>query len=213
MKTSDLITMLARGDVAIAPVRVERRFAIGIGLGLGGAVLLMEVTLGARDDFYALLNMPIFWVKLAFAASLACTSLLGVMRLSRPGAKLPYTPAAMLVPLVSLWPLAIVALFSATPEQRMNLILGDTWDVCPTLITMLSVPLLIGTLLAARGMAPTHLRLAGAAAGLSSGAFATLVYSLHCPEMTAPFIAIWYTLGIAIPAVFGTLLGPSLLRW
>ncbi len=213
MKTSELIAMLARGDVAVAPMRVERRFAIGIGLGLSAAVLLMEVMLGARDDFYAVLNMPVFRVKLAFAASLACTSLLGIMRLSRPGARLRHTPAAMFAPTVALWLMAIVTLFSATPQQRMHLILGDTWDVCPALITMLSVPVLIGTLLAVRGMAPTHLRLAGAAAGLSSGAFATLVYSLHCPEMTVPFIAIWYTLGIAIPAVFGALLGPSLLRW
>lgn len=213
MKTSDLIAMLTRGDVAVAPIQVERRFAIGIGLGLGVAVLLMEFTLGARDDFYAVLKMPMFWVKVAFASSLACASLLVVMRVSRPGAQLRHAPVAMLVPTVALWLMGIVTLSSATPQQRMNLILGDTWDVCPALIAMLSIPVLVSTLLAARGMAPTRLRLAGATAGLASGAFATLVYSLHCPEMAAPFIATWYTLGIAIPAVFGALLGPYLLRW
>lgn len=213
MKTSDLIAMLARSDVAVAPSRIERRFAIGIGLGLGVAVLLMEVTLGARDDFYAVLKMPMYWVKVAFASSLACASLLGVMRLSRPGVKLGHAPTAVLVPTVTVWLLGIVTLIFAIPQQRMDLFLGETWDVCPALIAMLAVPVLVGTLFAARGMAPTQLRLAGATAGIASGAFATLVYSLHCPEMAASFIATWYTLGIAIPAVFGGLFGPYLLRW
>lgn len=213
MNTDDLIAMLARGDVVVRPFRVERRFAIGIGLGLCVTVLLMAVTLGARDDLGAALHMPMFWIKLAFAASLAIASLLGVMRLSRPGAPLGHTPAAMVAPMATLWLLAIVTLYSATPQQRAHLILGDTWTVCPVLIAMLAVPVLVGALWAIRDLAPTRLRLAGATAGLSSGAFATLVYSLHCPEMAAPFIATWYALGTAIPAVIGALLGPHLLRW
>jgi len=40
-----------------------------------------------------------------------------------------------------------------------------------------------------------------------------LVYAWHGPEMAAPFIATWYLLGIAGPAVVGALLGPVLLRW
>jgi hypothetical protein len=135
------------------------------------------------------------------------------MRLSRPGARLRHAPVAILVPTVALWLLGIVTLSFANPQQRMDVILGETWKVCPALIAMLAVPVLVGTLLAARGMAPTQLRLAGATAGLASGAFATLVYSLHCPELAAPFIATWYTLGIAIPTVIGSLVGPYLLRW
>jgi hypothetical protein len=40
-----------------------------------------------------------------------------------------------------------------------------------------------------------------------------LVYSLHCPETAAPFVAFWYLLGISIPTAGGALLGPRLLRW
>jgi hypothetical protein len=213
MKTNDLIAMLARGDVAVLPLRVERRFAIGMGLGLGVTVLLMAITLGTRDDLGAALHMPMFWVKLTFAASLAFASLQGAVRLSRPGAPLGHTPAAVLTPIAALWLLAIVTLYCAAPQQRTYLIMGDTWAVCPVLIAMLAVPVFGGALWAFRGLAPTRLRLAGATAGLSAGAFATLVYSLHCPEMAAPFIATWYVLGIAIPAAVGALLGPPLLRW
>jgi hypothetical protein len=62
-------------------------------------------------------------------------------------------------------------------------------------------------------MAPTRLRIAGAAAGFAAGAAGALVYTLHCPEMAAPFLGIWYVLGMLIPTAVGAALGPSLLRW
>ena len=36
-----------------------------------------------------------------------------------------------------------------------------------------------------------------------AGALATLVYVLHCPESAAPFLAVWYVLGIALPTLLG----------
>ena len=41
----------------------------------------------------------------------------------------------------------------------------------------------------------------------------TVAYSLHCPEMGVPFWAVWYVIGMALPAVVGALLGPRYLRW
>jgi hypothetical protein len=70
--------------------------------------------------------------------------------------------------------------------------------------------MLIGAI---RGLAPVRLRLAGAAAGLTAGGLAAAIYSLHCPESAAPFVAIWYTLGILLPAAVGAVAGPRLLRW
>ena len=64
-----------------------------------------------------------------------------------------------------------------------------------------------------KGLAPTRPAWAGASAGLLAGALAALVYALHCPESGAPFIGIWYVVGIAIPAAVGALLGPRTLRW
>jgi hypothetical protein len=78
---------------------------------------------------------------------------------------------------------------------------------------MLSVPVFVAVMLAMKGLAPTRLRLAGAAAGLASGSLGALVYTLHCPEMAAPFLSIWYLLGVLIPTGIGALLGPRLLRW
>ena len=46
-----------------------------------------------------------------------------------------------------------------------------------------------------------------------AGAAGAFVYCFHCTEEAAPFIAVWYTLGIAVVTAIGALLGRSLLRW
>jgi hypothetical protein len=46
-----------------------------------------------------------------------------------------------------------------------------------------------------------------------AGGAGAAVYALHCPELQAPFLAVWYVLGMAIPVAAGALLGPRLLRW
>ncbi len=55
--------------------------------------------------------------------------------------------------------------------------------------------------------------LAGAVAGVLAGAIGTFVYAFHCNESAMPFVAIWYTLGIAAVGVLGALLGRVTLRW
>ena len=77
----------------------------------------------------------------------------------------------------------------------------------------LAAPLFLGLLWSFRRLAPTRLRAAGAAAGLSAGACAAAVYCLHCPEASAIFVLTWYSLGIALAGALGALLGPRLLRW
>jgi hypothetical protein len=109
--------------------------------------------------------------------------------------------------------LAAAVLIRADAAQRSASFFGDTWNSCPFLIAMLSAPVFVAVVWVMRGLAPTRLRLAGAAAGLLSGAIGTMVYSVHCPEMAAPFIGFWYLLGMLIPTAVGTLLGPRLLRW
>jgi hypothetical protein len=213
MKTDELVAMLASGNVAIAPHALERRLLLGTSVGTIAAVVLMVALLGVRPDLLAAAHQPMFWVKSLFAASLAVAALVTAVRLSRPGVLLGRAPVAVVSPVFAMWMLAALALLTAAPEQRANLLFGDTWNDCPLLIALLALPIFVGTSWAVAGLAPTRLRLAGAASGLLSGAIATLVYCLHCPEMAAPFVAVWYVLGMALPTVLGALLGPRLLRW
>jgi len=213
MKTDELITMLASGAEAAEPHAFERRFTIALGWGAFGTTLLMAIMLGVRPDIAEAARLPMFWMKLAFPAALLAGALLATVRLSRPGVRLGRVPAALAAPVLAMWLLAVVVLLSAAPVERAQLIYGDTWASCPFNVAMLSAPVFVALLWAMKGLAPTRLALAGAAAGLLAGAVGALVYTLHCPEMESPFLAVWYLLGMLIPAAVGAMLGPRLLRW
>ncbi|MFH1603555.1 MAG: DUF1109 domain-containing protein [Pseudomonadota bacterium] len=213
MRTDDLVTMLATGAGAVQPNQAARRYATAVGCGALGAALLMAVLLGPRHDFAAAMLQPMFWAKVVFVTSFAAASLLAALRLSRPGLSLAWVPGVLSVPVLAIWLLAAIVLMRADPAQRSVLFFGDTWNSCPFLIALLSAPVFVAVVWAMKGLAPTRLCIAGAAAGLLSGAVGTVVYSVHCPELEAPFIGFWYLLGMLIPATVGALLGPRLLRW
>ncbi|MBI4293593.1 MAG: DUF1109 domain-containing protein [Betaproteobacteria bacterium] len=213
MRTDDLVALLAAGVEPVDPHAAVRRYASALGLGTCVAILLMATLLGVRADLADTLRLPMFWVKIAFVASLVAASLVAALRLSRPGVQLAWVPGALAAPVLVMWLLAALALAGADPARRAELFFGQTWTSCPLLVAMLSAPVFAGVLWTMKGLAPTRLRLAGAAAGLLSGAIGALVYSLHCPELAAPFLGFWYLLGMLIPTVAGALLGPRVLRW
>lgn len=213
MKTDELIAMLASGVNPVEPDALRFRYTAALGWGAFVSTLLMAILLGVRPDIVEAVRLPMFWVKLAFPAALLAGALLAVLRLSRPGVRLGRVPAAVAAPVLAMWLLGAVVLFTAAPGERSALLFGDSAASCPFTITLLSVPLFIAALWAMRGLAPTRLVLAGAAAGLLAGSGGALAYALYCPEMAAPFIGIWYLLGMLIPTAVGAMLGPRLLRW
>ena len=213
MKTDELISLLATRAGPVPAHAVGRRFAVALGVGLPGAFLLMLVTLGLRPDLAQATTEGMFWIKLAFAACLALAGLVATERLSRPGMRVGFAWVAVATPVLALWLAAIVVLVRAAPEQRLDLVMGGTWMACPMSIAMLSLPLFMATFWCMKDLAPTRLALAGASSGLLAGALSALVYALHCPESAAPFLGVWYVLGIAIPTLGGALLGPRILRW
>jgi hypothetical protein len=213
MKTDELFSMLASGAGAVESGAAWRRYAAALGWGAFGAVLLMAVLLGTRPDLAESARLPMFWVKLAFPGALLAGALLAALRLSRPGAPLKRVPAAVAAPVIAMWLLAAAVLLAAAPGERAELLFGATWASCPFSVAILSVPVFVALLWAMKGLAPTRLALAGAAAGLLSGATSALVYTLHCPEMAAPFLGVWYLLGMLIPTALGAWVGPCVLRW
>jgi len=101
----------------------------------------------------------------------------------------------------------------ATWEAAYQAVLGKTALPCVFLVAALSLPALVAIFIALRSLAPTRLTAAGAAAGTLAGGLGAAVYALHCNEMTLPFVAVWYVLGMAIPGALGALLGRRWLHW
>ena len=213
MKTEDLVSMLASGSVAVAPRAAARRYTLALGGSVLVALTLMALLLGVRADLAAAAQRPMFWFKLVYVSGLVMASLLASLRLSRPGAQLNGLASLLMAPVLAMWLWALVVLIRADPAARPRLFFGATWVDCPLLIASLSAPVFVAVMWAMQGLAPTRLRLAGASAGLLAGTTGALVYCLHCPEIEAPFLGVWYLLGILLPAMAGAAVGPRLLRW
>jgi len=213
MKTQDLVALLASDATPVDRRIMSKRFSQAMLLGALGALLLMMACFGLRPDLGRVASTFLFWFKLAFPLALAAASLWTCTRLSRPGVAIGWANLALAAPVAIVWITAIPLVLLTPASQRVALLLGHTWRVCPFAIALLSIPAFIMVFWAIKGLAPTRLRLAGAAGGLLAGAMATIVYCLHCPEMGVPFWAIWYLLGMLIPTLAGALLGPRWLRW
>jgi hypothetical protein len=213
MKTDQLVTMLASGAAAVDPKAARRRSWLAIGSGTLVAAALVLAWLGINPALRQFATEPRFWLREAFCALLATGALLAVARLGRPGAALKGAKALLAVPIAAMWALGAAVLLAADAGDRPALLAGVSWTVCSTNIALLSMPVFAAMVWWLRGLAPTRLRLAGAVAGFAAGTTAALVYTLHCPEIEPPFLAVWYVLGMAIPAALGAWLGPRLLRW
>lgn len=213
MKTDDLIAMLATGVAPVDPYLVAKRLATALLVGGAGALALLLMGYGIRPDLAQAARAPMLWVKLGFAFVIAASSLVLTQRLARPGVQPGKAWLGVVLPWIALSVAGLVVLLQAQPEARLGLVLGRTWLSCAFSISLLSLPAFAGLAWALRGLAPTRLGLAGACAGLLAAAVGTLIYALHCPEVEAPFLAVWYVLGLLIPTVAGAMLGPRWLRW
>lgn len=213
MKTDDLIVALATGAEAVNPRAPSRRMLFAAVAGVALAALLMIGMLGLNPLLAQASTAPMFWIKLAFVTATAAAAFAVALKLARPGATVRRTGVALAIPLVSLWLLAAVVLAVSAPGDRQALLFGSTWSACPLNIAVLSAPALLLSMGAMRAAAPTRPAMAGAAAGLLAGGLGATVYTLHCPELAAPFIATWYVLGMLIPAAVGAAVGGRLLRW
>lgn len=213
MKTEEFIGALAGGVEAVDPAQLRRRSLGALALGSSLAAALSAGLLRLNPVLLHLGTEPRFWVREAFCVTLSLMGITAVHRLGRPGRPLGVVPLGVAAPVGVMWALAALALISVPPSARLPLILGHTARACPFLITLLAVPPFAAFVWILRGLAPTRLRLAGAAAGFAAGALGALAYTLHCPELAAPFVGVWYLLGMLIPATLGAGMGPRLLRW
>jgi hypothetical protein len=213
MKTDDFISLLATGIAPVDRHALAKRFGVAVLAGAAGATLIMAMLLGIRRDLAEVALTPIFWAKVALPLCLMIGSLWMSTRLARPGVRAGASGWLIAAPVAAVWLAGAYVLMAAPDDARLALVLGKTWRVCPFNIALLSVPGFIAVFWALKGLAPTRLRLTGAAGGLLAGSTATLAYCLHCPEMGIPFWGAWYLLGMLVPTVIGALLGPRLLSW
>ncbi len=213
MKTDDLVAMLANGPVAAPRRAASRRLGLALLVGLPISFLILFAEYGVRRDLVQAMFWPMFWVKVLFPLCIAAAGFVAVQRLARPGVAVRRAWLGAVLPVLGVWVLAVIAWFTVPAEERMPSLMGQSWRICALSIGLMALPVFAAALVALKGLAPTQPALAGAAAGALAGGVGAAVYALHCMELTAPFLAVWYVSGIVVPVLVGAVLGPRLLRW
>jgi hypothetical protein len=212
-KTDDIIDSLV-GDLKPVPRHaLARRFVAGVLPALAVSLVLMLAILGLRIDMAEALMLPVFWIKSAYNVLLAIAAFLAAYHLARPDGSRGrfFQFAAAIVAIMAV--VAAGQLMMSPAETYRSLIIGSSALHCPLLIFLFALPVLAGNVWVLRRGAPTDLRLTGFIAGIAAGAAGAWVYSWFCTENGMPFVLIWYSLGILLTGILGSLLGPRLLRW
>ena len=212
METDDLIFRLSWDLEPVRRGAVTRLLGVGLLLGLVVAAVILRVTMNFRPNLLVTLVGCSFWIKFSYTFSVAALGWWIVERQSRAGADAQLPFWLLLIPFGALSLFSALQLLApgASPHE---LVIGQTARICSLLILLLSAPIFVCVFWAMRKLAPTRLTLAGAGAGILSGAAGATLYGFHCPETAAPFILIWYTLGILLATVIGGVLGRWALRW
>ena len=213
MRTEDLIQSLSAQTRAVPRNAVEQRLAIGLIAGGALTLALVLSTLGLRADLPGAMTNARFLMKAAYTIALGVVAILAVRHVARPDATGTGGGWMIALPVLLLAGLSAIELAGTPSDYWMPMWLGSSWRQCSMRVGVLSLPVFAGLLWSFRQLAPTNLRVAGAAAGLAAGAVGATLYGLHCPEVSATFVLTWYTLGIAIPTAIGAIFGPRLLRW
>lgn len=212
MRTDDLIQALVQDGTA-RDASLAARMSTALLLGGAVAVALFAMTLGIRPDIGHALHSGRFPLKFALTFTCMLTALWATMRLARPNTRLPDVVAVLATVPVLLAAAVGVELLVVPPANWAARAVGSNSRVCLAAIPLLSIAPLIGVLAALRAGAPNSPTVAGAVGGLLAGALGATLYATHCPDNSPLFVAIWYTLGLALVTVTGALAGRRVLRW
>lgn len=213
MRTEDLIDSLTARTQRVSRHATEQRIVAGLLLGGGATLAVMAATLGFRPDLgHAMMTEP-FLVKWAYTLSLSIIAVLAVIDAARPETTRLRRLWMVAVPVLLLAIAAGAELANAPASHWSSMVMGYSWRQCSMRVGLFALPIFVGLLWAFRRLAPTRLVSAGAAAGLAAGAFGATLYGLHCSEVSMVFVLTWYSLGIAVSAGVGALIGPRVLRW
>ena len=86
---------------------------------------------------------------------------------------------------------------------------GSNARLCLASVPLLSLAPLAAMLAALRSGAPRSATMAGAVAGLVAGGVGATLYAMHCIDNSPLFVALWYSLAVALVALAGAALGAA----
>jgi hypothetical protein len=213
-RASDTTDTLIKGLAAQAGKRQPARPSFGAALSgilpvaLLASVAVVLMTAGARPDLTVILLTWTFQFKVIGMVLIGIGACRLVWSAVRPGVRVH--------PVLCLGPGGVFLLGGALLDQSGFPLLGlRTLSAanCAGVIILSSLPALAAVLLVMRNGTPTHLKTAGALAGLLAGSIGALAYTIACLNDGAGFVALWYSAAILVVSTLGAIIGPKALAW
>jgi len=212
MKTGDFINALVE-DQGVRQPLLGPKFGAQMVAGLAVSLMIFFLFLGIRADFLSAIKDPHVVFKFVFSASLGGSLLPLVVYATRPEIHLVPLLRWLVLPMLVLGSGVAFQLVTSPSDYWLSGMVGRYPAACVLNIPVLSIGPLTVLFLMLRSGAPTDPVLSGAVAGAVSGGLAAFIYALHCPDDSALFVALWYSLAIGIVTVVGGTVGAKWLRW
>lgn len=208
--TDSLIERLATQAGKRQPGRLSFAALLPVALVVStlASVAVVLLAAGARPDIVQILLTWTFEFKVIGMIVIAAGASQLVWSTVRPGAPVHWLRA--------IGPGGVFLLAGALIDRSGFPLFGvHKFSVlsCAGIIIASSIPALAVILAAMRAGTPTRLVQAGAVAGFLAGAIGALAYTLACLNDGATFVALWYSVAIAVVAIIGAIIGPRMLAW
>jgi hypothetical protein len=213
MANERLLTQLA-ADLKPVRRRSVRRDAV-VFVALCAVELALFMLLGLmRPDMDMAMEQPSFWWKLVSLGVIAVAGAV-VAIVSLDPVESPRRGLRWLAGLVAVCVAAGWMVDASTPGLAALIIRLDWVDglTCVYKMVLLSVPPIVGLGLLMRRGAPTDTAGTALAVGIAAAAWGAFVFVFACPHDDPLYIAVWYTVGCGLVALFARLVLPRLTRW
>lgn len=209
--TDALIAGLA--DSPSPPAFNPGRIAAVVILSVVLPVAVFLLAFGLRPDLPLGWANPMVPFKTLLPLMVSALSLVLVLRLARPGARVGAPGWGLLVPLAVAVVLWIVTYTLRAAPERFAEVGPASLSECLGAIMLLSVLPVAAIMRALRQGASTRPSLSGALVGLTAATGATAGYSLFCTQDNPLFFVSWYGVAILAVTIASAAVGRSALRW
>ena len=212
MKTENFISALVEDHMVFQPV-LGPNFGLRMLGGLALSLCVFFIFLGVRPDFANVMTDSHIVFKFIFAASVFGSLLPLVIHTIRPENDLGRGLLWLGLPSITLVGGVTFQILTDPSDFLLSGMIGRYPMACLKSISVLAAGPLLALMLMMRSGATTQPIIAGALAGAASGGMGAFIYALHCPDDSALFVALWYSLSIGITTLVGAAIGSKLLRW
>jgi len=212
VKTDDLIEVLVEDRATRSPTP-RSAMALALIAGVIVAGIVFALSLHPRPDLVQAAGTYRFLLKVVLAFTLAASAVGLALHFARPES-VPRHPLFLVAVAPAILAASVVAELIVMPEATwMPGMIGIKPVFCVVMMLVLSIGPLLALLTALRYGAPSNPGLAGALAGLASGAISAAVFVIHCPNDSPLFVMTWYSLAIGLVTLAGYFAGRRWLAW